>query len=105
VAIAWRDVWMGAFVTALLFNFGKFLIGYYLGRSSMVSIYGAAGSFIVLLLWVYYSAQILFFGAAFTRVYSERHLKNKEENTKSPDPNAGEDPKPRFQIPNERRVS
>jgi membrane protein len=71
VDIAWRDVWMGAFVTAILFNVGKFLIGYYLGRSSMVSIYGAAGSFIVLLMWIYYSSQIFFFGAEFTRVYAE----------------------------------
>ena len=61
VDIAWRDVWLGSFVTALLFNLGKFLIGYYLGRSSMVSIYGAAGSFIVLLMWVYYSSQIFLF--------------------------------------------
>jgi membrane protein len=53
VQISWRNVWVGAFVTALLFNFGKWLIGLYLGRSSMVSIYGAAGSFIVLLVWVY----------------------------------------------------
>lgn len=71
--VGWRDVWIGAVVTALLFNLGKFLIGYYLGRSTMVSIYGAAGSFIVVLLWVYYSAQILFFGAAFTRVYACHH--------------------------------
>jgi membrane protein len=63
---------VGAFVTALLFNLGKFLIGYYLGRGSLVSIYGAAGSFIILLLWVYYSAQILFFGAEFTRVQSQK---------------------------------
>jgi len=70
VKIPWRAVWIGAFVTAVLFNFGKFLIGLYLGRSSMVSIYGAAGSFIILLLWVYYSAQILFFGAEFTKVYA-----------------------------------
>jgi membrane protein len=76
VKIAWRNVWAGAFVTALLFNLGKFLIGYYLGRSSLVSVYGAAGSFIVLLLWVYYSAQILFFGAELTRIYSEKNREN-----------------------------
>jgi membrane protein len=75
VKISWGDVWVGAFVTALLFNLGKFLIGYYLGRSSMVSIYGAAGSFIILLLWVYYSAQILFFGAEFTRLHARRRSK------------------------------
>ena len=72
ISIAWSDVWMGSFVTAMLFNLGKFLIGYYLGRSSMVSIYGAAGSFIILLLWVYYSAQLFFFGAEFTKVYTEK---------------------------------
>ncbi len=70
VKIAWRDVWVGAFVTALLFNLGKYLLGYYLGRNSLVSVYGAAGSFVVLLLWVYYSAQILFFGAELTRLYA-----------------------------------
>jgi len=75
VKIGWGDVWVGAFVTALLFNLGKFLIGYYLGRSSMVSIYGAAGSFIILLLWVYYSAQILFFGAEFTRLHTGKRAK------------------------------
>jgi membrane protein len=75
VKIGWEDVWAGAFVTALLFNLGKFLLGYYLGRSSMISIYGAAGSFIILLLWVYYSAQILFFGAEFTRLYSGHHAR------------------------------
>jgi membrane protein len=77
IKIAWRDVWVGAFVTALLFNLGKFLIGYYLGRGSMVSIYGAAGSFIILLLWVYYSAQILFFGAEFTRLHAGEHAKSR----------------------------
>jgi membrane protein len=75
VKIDWGDVWVGAFVTALLFNLGKFLIGYYLGRGSMVSIYGAAGSFIILLLWVYYSAQILFFGAEFTRLHARKRSK------------------------------
>jgi membrane protein len=79
VKIAWRDVWVGAFVTALLFNLGKFLIGFYLGRSSMVSVYGAAGSFIVLLLWVYYSAQIVFFGAEFSRLYAEKRTKKASE--------------------------
>jgi len=77
VLISWGDVWVGAFVTALLFNLGKFLIGYYLGRSSMVSIYGAAGSFIILLLWVYYSAQILFFGAAYTRFHAEKRASSR----------------------------
>jgi membrane protein len=77
VSISWSDVWMGSFVTAMLFNLGKLLIGYYLGRSSMVSIYGAAGSFIILLLWVYYSAQILFFGAEFTRLDAAHRAKQR----------------------------
>ena len=78
VKIAWRDVWTGALITALLFNLGKLLLGLYLGRSSVTSAYGAAGSLVVVLLWVYYSAQILFFGAKFTQIYSNRygvHLK------------------------------
>jgi membrane protein len=73
VKIAWRDVWIGAMITALLFNLGKFLLGLYLGRSSVASAYGAAGSLVIVLLWVYYSAQILFFGAKFTQLYSKRH--------------------------------
>jgi len=68
--IAWRDVWVGAAVTSLLFTLGKFAIGLYLGRSSVGSTYGAAGSLLVLLVWVYYSAQILFLGAEFTQVYA-----------------------------------
>jgi membrane protein len=70
---SWRDVWLGAFITAVLFAVGKVLIGLYLGRSSVSSTYGAAGSLIVLLLWVYYSSQILFFGAEFTQVYARRY--------------------------------
>lgn len=74
VRLAWRDVWTGAFVTALLFSIGKFLIGLYLGQSSVASSYGAAGSIVVLLVWVYYSAQVILLGAEFTRVYAEhRH--------------------------------
>jgi membrane protein len=73
VKIAWRDVWVGAFITALLFNLGKFLLGFYLGRSTVTSAYGAAGSLIIILLWVYYSTQILFFGAQLTRVYANRY--------------------------------
>jgi len=68
--IQWRDVLIGAAMTALLFTIGKWLLGLYLGRSSAASAYGAAGSLIVLLLWIYYSAQILFFGAEFTQVYA-----------------------------------
>jgi membrane protein len=70
--IAWHDVWIGAFLTALLFTIGKFALGIYLGKSAVASSYGAAGSLIVLLLWVYYSSQILFFGAEFTQVYANR---------------------------------
>lgn len=70
--VRWRDVWVGSCVTALLFSLGRFLIGLYLGRSSVSSAYGAAGSLVVLLLWVYYSAQILFLGAEFTQVYANR---------------------------------
>ncbi|HEX6960884.1 MAG TPA: YihY/virulence factor BrkB family protein, partial [Lacipirellula sp.] len=68
--IGWRDVMLGAVVTAVLFTVGKFAIGLYLGHSSMASSYGVAGSFVVLLVWVYYSAQILFFGAELTQVYA-----------------------------------
>jgi membrane protein len=71
--IAWRDVWVGAFVTALLFNLGKWALGLYLGRASLGSPYGAAGSIIVLVVWVYYAAQILLLGAEFTQVYARRH--------------------------------
>ena len=70
IKIAWRDVWLGAGVTAVLFNIGKFLIGLYIGKSSIASSYGAAGSFAVLLLWVYYSSMVLFLGAEFTQVYA-----------------------------------
>lgn len=70
--VQWRDVWVGALLTALLFTIGKFAIGLYLGRGSIGSAYGAAGSLVVLLLWIYYSAQILFFGAEFTKVYAKR---------------------------------
>jgi membrane protein len=73
VEIRWRDVWIGAGVTAFLFTIGKFLIGFYLGTSGVASYYGAAGSAFVLLLWVYYSACILFFGAEFTKSYVRKY--------------------------------
>lgn len=73
VRVAWRDVWIGALVTAFLFAVGKWAIGLYLGNSAPGSTYGAAGSLIVLLLWVYYSAQILFLGAEFTQVYANKY--------------------------------
>src|SRR4029450_1877315 len=71
VRLGWRDVTTGAFVTAVLFTIGQQLIGLYLGQGSVASTYGAAGSVMILLLWVYYSCQILLFGAEFTRVYAE----------------------------------
>ena len=70
VRIRWRDVWIGAAVTAALFAVGKFLIGLYLGRSSVASAFGAAGSLVVMMVWVYYSAQIFLLGAEFTWVYA-----------------------------------
>jgi membrane protein len=73
VDIEWRDVWIGAAFTSLLFTIGKTLIGLYLGNSGVTSTYGAAGSLVVILLWVFYSAQILFFGAEFTQVYARRY--------------------------------
>jgi membrane protein len=72
VSITWRDVSVGAFLTAILFNLGKFLLGYYLGKSGVASAYGAAGALVIVLLWVYYSTQILLFGAKFTRMYVNR---------------------------------
>ena len=72
VKIQWRDVWIGAIVTALLFGLGKWLLGLYLGSGAAGSAYGAASSLITLLLWVYYSSQILLFGAEFTQVYAAR---------------------------------
>jgi membrane protein len=73
IQIAWKDVWLGAAVTSVLFSLGKFLIGLYLGRSQVGNIFGAAGSLAILLIWIYYSAQILFFGAEFTQVYTNRY--------------------------------
>lgn len=73
VEIEWRDVWIGAVITTVLFTLGKFALGYYLGNSSFSSTYGAAGSLVVLLAWVYYSAQIMFFGAEFTQVYAKEY--------------------------------
>lgn len=72
VKLAWGDVWVGALVTAGLFTIGKFLIGLYLGTSSLGSTYGAAGSVIVILVWVYYTSQIILLGAEFTRAYVEQ---------------------------------
>ena len=78
VTTRWRDVWIGAVLTAILFLIGKWALGIYLGSSTAASVYGAASSLITLLLWVYYSSQILLFGAEFTQVYANRsgaHIK------------------------------
>ena len=79
VEIHWRDVWAGAAVTALLFMVGKLLIGIYIGKSAISSGFGAAGSLVVVLVWVYYSAQIFLLGAEFTRVYSQAHGSRKDQ--------------------------
>jgi membrane protein len=71
--IGWRDVWLGGLLTAVLFTLGKAAIGFYLGQASVGSAYGAAGSMVVLLVWVYYSALIMFFGAEFTHAWATRH--------------------------------
>jgi membrane protein len=86
--IAWRDVWLGAVITSLLFVIGKFALGLYLGKSSIGSSYGAAGSLVILLLWIYYSAQILLAGAEFTQVYA---------NSRKPEKTLVEEPKPQPQ--------
>jgi membrane protein len=80
VQIAWKDVWIGAAVTSLLFTIGKFLIGLYIGRGSIASGFGAAASLVVVLIWVYYSAQVFLFGAEFTWVYSRRFGSRKDLN-------------------------
>ena len=89
VELRWRDVWVGALVTAGFFSIGKQIIGLYLGTSSIASAYGAAGSVVVLLIWVYYSAQIVLLGAEFTRFYVE-HFRGKPP----PEKHAKRDPAP-----------
>ncbi len=95
--IGWSDVWIGAAITALLCTIGKWLIGLYIGNSSAASAYGAAGSFVVLLLWIYYSAQILLFGAEFTQVYANRfgsRIQPDENATYAPDATDADKGKP-----------
>jgi len=82
VRVAWHDVWLGAFFTSALFTLGKFALGLYIGKAAASSTYGAAGSLVVLLLWVYWSAQILFFGAEFTQVYARNEGSLKGDTSK-----------------------
>ena len=86
VKVAWGDVWLGAAVTAVLFNIGKALIGLYLGGGSVASSYGATGSLAVLLIWIYYSALVLFLGAEFTHVYAQLRGSHFGEVTVQPPP-------------------
>ncbi|MFN2456634.1 MAG: YihY/virulence factor BrkB family protein [Chitinophagaceae bacterium] len=78
--IKWKDVWAGAIITGLLFLIGKFAISFYIGKSDVGSTYGAAGSLVILLLWIYYSAMILYFGAEFTRAYAVKYAGQIEPN-------------------------
>jgi len=79
-AIPFRDVWMGAAVTSVLFTVGKVIIGFYLGHSALTSAYGAAASLVIFLIWIYYSAQILLFGAELTHVYALKYGSRREAN-------------------------
>ncbi len=90
--VEWRDVWLGALVTAILFSLGKLGIGIYLGKTSIASSYGAAGSVAILLIWVYYSAQILFLGAEFTQVYASYRRERLKARTEH-DAQAEQDPR------------
>jgi membrane protein len=83
VKIAWNDIWIGAFVTAILFMVGNWLIGLYMRNLTPESVYGAAGSIIILLLWLYYSAQIFLFGAEFTKVYAYKRGSFSKKRTRS----------------------
>jgi membrane protein len=82
VQIHWNDVWIGAALTSLLFTAGKFVIGFYVGKSVSASAYGAAGSLVVVVAWIYYSALLLYFGAEFTRLYANRF--GSQRNTHKP---------------------
>jgi membrane protein len=77
--IAWRDVWLGAILTAALFEVGKFLIGLYIGKQGLESTYGAAASIVIVLIWVYYTAQLVLMGAEFTNVYARRYGSKRNE--------------------------
>jgi membrane protein len=86
VDVRWKDVWLGAAITALLFTIGRFLIGLYIGKSGIASGFGAAGSVAIIFVWVYYSAQIFLLGAEFTWVYANTFgsLRGQETPPKSP---------------------
>ncbi len=84
-SIEWYDVWVGALTTALLFTIGKTAIGLYIGSSQVASSYGAAGALVIVLLWIYYSAQIFLFGAEFTKAFAKRHGSHAEVKVR-PDP-------------------
>jgi membrane protein len=92
VRIRWRDVWVGAAVTAALFAVGKLLIGLYLGKSSVASAFGAAGSLVVMMVWVYYSAQIFLLGAEFTWVYAHTFGSRRGERRPRPEDSAPVEP-------------
>jgi membrane protein len=85
VDLTWRDVAMGAVVTGVLFTVGKFLIGWYLGRSNLASAYGAAASLITIMLWVYYSSLILLLGAEFTKAYAESRGSRRKDARPAPE--------------------
>ena len=93
VRIRWRDVWIGAAVTAGLFAVGKFLIGLYLGKSTVASAFGAAGSLVVMMVWVYYSAQIFLLGAEFTWVYAHTYGSRRGERRPRPEDSAPVEPR------------
>ena len=92
VRIRWRDVWIGAAVTAALFAVGKFLIGLYIGKSSVASAFGAAGSLVVMMVWVYYSAQIFLLGAEFTWVYAHAYGSRRGQRRPRPEDSAPVEP-------------
>ena len=89
--VEWRDVWLGAILTAVLFELGKFVIGFYIGKQGLESTYGAAASIVVVLIWIYYSAQLVLMGAEFTRVYAQHygsHRNRSSSDAHAREPNA-----------------
>lgn len=104
--LPWRGLWIGSFVTALLFTAGKYLLGLYLGKASVGSAYGAAGSLVVLFVWVYYSAQLFLFGAEFTRIYAcetgvvclNTTKKLRDSDTAKPAPKHEREPEPQLHL-------